>query len=218
MVQGGRATDHHESQESDDEATPAPVPDTLGRVPGSYKANPLSFGRSRNGKEKWGRAWVRPAGTPIAGSEQAGLRVRLARRLSSMRDSQRIASLRTLLKNATAWEQETAEGTAAGGLPGEWLAPRVQMPPKLMGSFRLARAVEIIGGWRGLRRRLQDGEAPGAEQWGPEAEIVGGVFDAEAEGVQPALLDLKRPNTIQLTSSHRISGGEPLYWGLLGRS
>jgi len=80
--------------------------------------------------------------------ETFGARVR--RRLASIRGSRRIASMRLLLRNVTEWEFAVLGGPRHL-LGVEWLSPN-SLPEKLMGSYRLARAVEVMGGWRAALR------------------------------------------------------------------
>lgn len=86
--------------------------------------------------------------SPPEERETFGARVR--RRLASIRGSRRIASMRLLLRNVTEWEFAVLGGPRHL-LGVEWLSPN-SLPEKLMGSYRLARAVEVMGGWRAALR------------------------------------------------------------------
>jgi hypothetical protein len=89
--------------------------------------------------------------SPPEERETFGARVR--RRLASIRGSRRIASMRLLLRNITEWEFAVLGGPRH--LMGvEWLSPN-SLPEKLMGSYRLARAVEVMGGWRAPQAALR---------------------------------------------------------------
>jgi hypothetical protein len=88
---------------------------------------------------------------------RVGVRNQLRKRIASIRDSQRLASIRKLLRNSTAWDEEMLGSASDSG------ALSCVLPEKLMGSYRLARAIELLGGWRRLQKLQNESAATAPE-------------------------------------------------------